>query len=260
MTTFSIVTPVRNAEAHVADCLDSVRQQACELQKPFRIEHIVVDGASTDGTLDIVRRHEARAAPPMAVRVVSEPDRGIYDAMNKGIAAATGEVVGTLNADDAYADSSVLARLAALFADDAVHACYGNLNFFRDEKDGSRRIVRRWNAGAYTVRSFRWGWMPPHPTFFARRPLFDRYGVYRLDFGSAADYELMLRFLAKHGVAARYVPEVLVHMRVGGVSTRSFGNRLRANRMDRKAWRENDLKPYPWTPWMKPLRKLHQYL
>ncbi len=260
MITFSIVTAARNAERHIADCLHSIRRQACEAQRPFGIEHVVVDGASTDGTLDVVRDHEKSAQPPLSVRVISEPDRGIYDAMNKGIAAATGDLVGTLNADDAYADANVLARVAAAFVDEAIRATYGDLHFFRDGPDGSREVVRRWKAGTYTPRSFRWGWMPPHPTFFARRSLFERYGAYRLDLGSAADYELMLRFLAQHGVAASYIPEVLIHMRVGGVSTRSLANHLRANRMDRQAWRVNDLKPYPWTLWVKPLRKLHQFL
>jgi glycosyltransferase involved in cell wall biosynthesis len=260
MITFSIITAARNAENHIADCLDSIRCQADGTQSAFRIEHLVVDGASTDGTLDIVRDYERRVRPPLSVHVVSEPDRGIYDAMNKGIAAATGDVVGTLNADDAYAGPDVLSRVYSTFGDEATSASYGDLHFFRDDPDGTREIVRRWRAGPYSVRSFRWGWMPPHPTFFARRSLFESHGAYRLDLGSAADYELMLRFLVRCGIAANYIPEVLVHMRIGGVSTRSLANRLRANRMDRRAWRENELRPYPWTLLLKPLRKLHQFL
>lgn len=260
MITFSVITAAWNAEKHIADCLDSIRNQACKEEMPFRIEHIVVDGASPDGTLEIVRRHEECAVAPLSVRVISEPDRGIYDAMNKGIGAATGNVVGILNADDTYTDANVLARVAEVFSDDATLACYGDLHFYENRPDGSRKIVRCWKAGTYTACGFRWEWMPPHPTFFARRSLFDTYGAYRLDMGTSGDYELMLRFLVKHGVMARYIPEVLIHMRMGGVSTRSLANRWRANRMDRKAWRENGLSPLPWTVWVKPLRKLHQYL
>ena len=120
--------------------------------------------------------------------------------------------------------------------------------------------MRHWQSGAFKRDRFKWGWMPPHPTFFVRRSVYERFGLFRLDMGSAADYELMLRLLFRHRITAAYIPEVLVRMRAGGVSNASLANRLRANRMDRLAWAVNGLAPYPWTLMLKPLRKLPQFL
>jgi glycosyltransferase len=127
-----------------------------------------------------------------------------------------------------------------------------------DRKDPSR-IIRYWKSGDYNPRKFYWGWMPPHPTFFVRRWVYDKYGYFNLELGSAADYELMLRFLLKYGITTKYIPEVLIKMRVGGISNATVKNRIAANRMDRKAWEVNDLNPYPWTVLLKPLRKLPQW-
>jgi glycosyltransferase len=253
MTTISIITATFNAAATVADCLRSVASQT------HPAEHIIIDGASTDSTLETVRRISPRS------RILSQPDRGIYDAMNKGIALATGEVIGILNADDFYADPDVLERVAAVFADSTVDVCYGDLEYIASSGEGLEaglppfKVVRYWKSGTYTPGSLCWGWMSPHPTFFVRRCVYERYGKFRLDMGSAADYELMLRLLLKQGLRAAYIPEVLVRMRVGGASNRSLAARLAANRMDRRAWEVNKLKPYPWTFMMKPLRKVGQY-
>jgi glycosyltransferase len=238
----TIVTAVRNGAETVAECLRSVRSQT------VRPEHVVVDGRSADDTVAIVRRESPEA------RLLSEPDRGIYDAMNKGIAMASGEVVGILNADDRYPDARSLEPVARAFEDPAVRACYGDLVYV----DGGR-VVRYWKAGRYDEASFYRGWMPPHPTFFVRRELYGRYGGFDLSLGTAADYELMLRFLLRHGVRAVYVPGIRVEMRVGGASNESLARRLEANRMDRKAWRVNGLVPRPWTLLLKPLGKLPQY-
>jgi glycosyltransferase len=241
-----VVTAVRNAAGTVASCLESVARQT------HPVEHIVVDGASTDGTLAALEPWRARG-----VRLLSGPDRGIYDAMNKGVALATGAVVGTLNADDAYADERVIADVAALFEDPRVDCAYGDLVCV-DARDPAR-VVRRWRAGPYGPGRMRNGWMPPHPTFFARRAHYERFGGYRLTLGTAADYELMLRFLLAGGLRAAYLPRVLVRMRAGGASSRSLAARLRANRMDREAWRVNGLRPRPWTLLLKPLRKIGQF-
>jgi len=243
----SVVTVVRNGRDTIGDCLASVASQT------RAAEHIVIDGASTDGTAERVR-----AATPPVARLVSEPDRGLYDAMNKGIALATGEVVGTLNADDVYAHERVLELVAEAFADPAVEVVYGDLEYV--DRADPRRVVRRWRAGACSPGSFRRGWMPPHPTFFARRRAYERLGAYDLGLGTAADYELMLRFLLRHGLAAAYLPQVLVRMRTGGVSNRTLAGRLRAHRMDRLAWEVNALRPSPWTLPLKPLRKIVQFL
>jgi len=242
----SIVTPTYNSARTVGDCLASVAAQTVP------VEQIVIDGASSDDTLDVVRRIGGER-----VIVVSEPDRGLYDALNKGIARAGGDVIGILNSDDFYAAPDVLAVVAATFGDPEIEACYGDL-IYVDPQD-TDRTIRYWRSGTYDRRKFFWGWMPPHPTFFVRRSVYERYGQFNLDLGSAADYEIMLRFLLKNTVKTAYIPRVLVKMRTGGLSNVSLRNRLRANRMDRRAWKVNGLRPYPWTLWAKPLRKLGQW-
>jgi glycosyltransferase involved in cell wall biosynthesis len=246
MSTVSIVTVVRNGAATIRECLESVRSQTVVC------EHVVVDGASTDGTQEIVRALLCDSA------LVSERDEGIYDAMNKGIARVSGDVVGILNADDVFAGPDVVSKvLKALEAANA-DACYGDLVYV--DRGKPERVVRRWHAGTFSARSLYWGWMPPHPTFFVKRSVYQRLGGFQTSLGSAADYELMLRFLLRQNVPCTYVPEVLVKMRMGGVSNASLGNRIRANRYDREAWRLNGLTPLPWTLALKPLRKLSQYL
>jgi glycosyltransferase len=226
-------------------------------------EHIIIDNASTDNTLKIVRQ----SAP--AAKILSEPDNGIYDAYNKGIAMASGEVIGILNSDDFYTSPDVLKKVAGLFEDPLVHACYGDLEYVETLNSGCKgamadsarfRVVRYWKSGQYRPGSFYWGWMPPHPTFFVRKSVYEAYGLFRLDMGSAADYELILRFWVKHGLRVAYIPEVLVRMRVGGASNESLKARWKANSMDRRAWSVNGLKPLPWTMICKPLRKLSQYV
>ena len=270
----SIITVAYNAAATIADCLESVVSQT------LPVEHIIIDGASTDATLAIISRFTPYSSH--FIRIISEPDKGIYDAMNKGIRLATGDIIGILNADDLYANPDVLAKVAALFDDPAIEACYGDLEYVENsEKLNVKRemgelstashdnpltilrsrftVVRYWKSGGYSRNKFKWGWMPPHPTFFVRRSVYERHGLFNLQLGSAADYELMLRFLYVHGIRTAYIPEVLVLMRSGGASNESLAARIKANRMDRKAWKINGLKPYPWTLLLKPLRKLPQY-
>jgi len=256
-TKISIITPVFNRGDTVAQALDSVFVQTHQ-----DLESIVVDGGSTDGTLAVLEGYRSRIS-----NLISEPDNGIYDAMNKGIRLATGDVIGTLNADDFYTTPDVLARVAAVFENPAVMSCYGDLEYVRETKVGNVcdspagfAVVRHWQSGAFKRDKFKWGWMPPHPTFFVRRSVYERFGLFRIDMGSAADYELMLRLLFRHRITAAYIPEVLVRMRAGGVSNATLANRLRANRMDRLAWAVNGLVPYPWTLMLKPLRKLPQFL
>ena len=249
----SVVTVCYNAAHTLVDAVDSVLGQTSDPSAPFELEYIVVDGASTDGTLDLLARHRNRIAT-----LISEPDNGLYDAMNKGIKAATGDVVAILNADDVYASTDVLARVAATFRDSGVEAVYGDLNYVT--ADNLSKVTRRWNAGAYTQGAFRRGWMPPHPTLFIRRACYDRWGLFTLKLRSAADYELMLRFIHRHGMTLAYLPETLVLMRAGGVSNASFKHRIRAHREDWKAWRMNGYHPSPLTMLAKPLRKLPQFL
>lgn len=242
----SIITVSYNSAATIRDTLDSVRQQRYPA-----VEHIVIDGASTDDTVGIVRQYE-HVGP-----CVCEPDRGLYDAMNKGIRLATGDVVGILNSDDFYAHTEVLAHVAGLFERPGTQAVYGDLKYVHPR--APHRTVRYWRSGRYRREQFRMGWMPPHPTFFVRREHYERLGGYDLDFRTAADYELMLRFLYKHRLPAVYLPEVLVHMRTGGLSNASLRQRWHANREDHRAWIKNGLRPALYTMWLKPLRKIPQY-
>jgi glycosyltransferase len=243
----SIITATFNSEATIKDTLECIRQQAYP-----DIEHIIVDGGSTDKTLEIV------AAFSHVARVVSEKDNGIYDAMNKGIRLAGGEIIGILNSDDIYADAAVLADVAVAFADPAVMTVYADLQYV--EAADLQKVRRRWTSGPFKPGNFYFGWMPPHPTFFVRRKVYDRAGLFNPELRSAADYELMLRILLKHGMPAYYIRRVLVRMRAGGVSNASLWNRLRANKEDRLAWKLNGLKPYFFTLYLKPLRKIHQFI
>lgn len=244
---FSIITVCYNSIGTLSQTLISVQSQV-----DTTLAHLIIDGGSTDGSLDIVK-----AALPHS-QIISEPDNGIYDAMNKGIVLAKGEIVGILNADDTYASSCVLKKVAEVFKDKAVDVCYGDLCYV-DYHD-TAKVVRYWRADTYNYRKFYWGWMPPHPTFFVRKSVYERFGLFNVSLGSAADYELMLRFLVSKRLNAAYIPEVLVNMRTGGVSNATVANRLRANKMDRMAWSVNGLRPYPWTLALKPLRKVGQWI
>ncbi len=248
----SIVTIAYNAEATIADAVQSVVNQSGDA---FELEYIIIDGASTDGTLAAIEPYRQRITT-----VISEPDQGLYDGMNKGIAAATGDFIGILNADDVYAHDQVLQRVAQTLTSSAAESLYGDLVYV----NAADEVVRHWQSGGFRDGKFKRtgflnGWMPPHPTFFLRKSAYDRHGAFNLQLKSAADYELMLRMLFKQQLSTAYLPEVLVRMRTGGVSNANWTNRWKANREDRMAWRLNGLKPRPWTLLMKPLRKLAQW-
>jgi glycosyltransferase len=244
----TVITVSYNSDPTIKDTVKSIANQ----EYP-NIEYIVVDGLSTDNTVAILKSY-----PDVISKVISEKDSGIYDAMNKGIDLATGDIIGVLNADDFYPHHEVLKKVAAIFEDSSIDCCYGDLVYV-DSVD-TNHIVRRWHSGEFSQKQFYRGWMPPHPTFFVRRSLYERLGLFRLDMGTSADYELMLRFLLKHSAKVSYIPDVLVKMRTGGASNATLTKRLLANRMDRKAWDVNGLKPYPWTLIFKPLSKLTQYI
>jgi glycosyltransferase len=207
---------------------------------------------SVDNTLDIVKAFSHVA------RVESGKDKGIYDAMNKGLRLATGEVVGILNSDDFYTDAGVLKRVMAAFEDQFVDVVYGDLQYVK--QNDVHVITRTWKSGQYKRRNFYYGWMPPHPTFFVRRKIYEEVGFFNTDLRSAADYEMMLRILVKHNAKACYVPGIMVKMRAGGMSNASVKNRLQANREDRRAWDLNNLKPFFFTTWLKPVRKIIQFI
>lgn len=206
----SVITVSYNSAATIADTLRSVSEQT-----HLDIEHIVIDGGSKDDTLLLVKAHSKRVG-----KVISQRDSGIYDAMNKGLALATGDVVGFLNSDDVYADTETLKRIAEAFRDPQIDVVYGDLVFVA--QDNLDRVVRYWKSRDYTPGACASGWMPPHPTFYARRSVYETHGGFDLGFPVAADFEMALRLLDKAHVQSRYIPSVQVRMRVGGESTRSL--------------------------------------
>jgi glycosyltransferase len=244
--TISIVTAVFNRADTIEQALHSVRSQTWPA-----VEHIVIDGASTDGTADLLASHRGHLS-----RLVSEPDRGIYDALNKGLELATGDVVGLMHSDDFFADNAVLTKVARAFADPAIDGVYGDLDYVA--KAAPERVIRRWRSGAYDPRRLARGWMPPHPTLFLRRSVIEEWGGYDTRFHIAADYDAMLRYLARGKIALAYLPEVLVKMRVGGESNRSLSRIIRKSREDYRALRKNGVGGLGALAW-KNLSKLPQF-
>ncbi len=243
----SVITIAYNAAETIRDTIESVLSQDYP-----DVEYIIVDGNSSDGTQEIVKSYGDQIS-----KFISEPDGGVYDAMNKGIALASGDIVSILNSDDAYANDRVISDVVEKLVADGSDIIYGDLQYV-DRADTSK-VLRTWKSGVLKPNSFKWGWMPPHPTVFVRRKCYEDWGGFNLKLKTSADYELMLRFLHKHRVVASYLPKVLVKMKMGGQSNASVGNRLYANKEDRMAWKLNGLKPYFFTIWLKPIRKIGQF-
>lgn len=246
MLRFSLITPAFNSALTIRDTLAGIGGQDYP-----DIEHIVIDGVSKDDTLSIVAEY------PRVSKVVSEPDKGLYDAMNKGIRLAGGDVIGIINSDDYYTHPGVISSVAKKMNETGADTLYADLQYV-DAVD-TERVVRTWRAGEYKPGCFYKGWMPPHPTFFVRRALYEQYGLFDPALRFSADYELMLRLLFLHRRSVCYLPEVIVRMRAGGASNASLRNRLQANREDRLAWKMNGLQPRFYTLYMKPLSKVGQY-
>jgi len=218
-------------------------------QEDADIEYIIIDGGSKDNTLDIVEKYKNRIS-----HVVSEPDGGIYDAMNKGVRLASGELVGILNSDDTYAYPTVIADVVKTLGDS--DALYADLQYV-DADTG--KVVRHWKSGKYNSGDFLKGWMPPHPTFFLRKKYYNNHGLYVTDQGTAADYELMLRMIHRHDIKLSYLPKVITQMKTGGASNVTWKQRWKANQQDRLSWEMNGLTPKWYTLWLKPLRKIFQF-
>ena len=230
----SVITVSLNNSSTISDTIDSVLNQN---YKDF--EHLVIDGKSTDGTLNILQN-----SMHSRLSVSSEIDGGIYDAMNKGLELSNGEIIGFLNADDFYPSSLVLSKVVKVFEDKKIDACYGDLCYVR--KNNIKQIVRYWKSSALSDGAFVKGWSPPHPTFFVRKSIYQNFGGFNLDYKIAADLELMMRFLVKHKISAKYIPEVLVHMRMGGTTNKSLGNILRQNKEILYALRSHGQRSSVW--------------
>jgi len=260
----SIITASFNNLDTIEDTIRSVLSQKYE-----DIEYIVVDGASSDGTVEIVKKYANNPPlPPFAkgggfsdsrriAKFVSEPDNGIYHALNKGLKMATGDIVGFLHADDVYAHGMVIDWVVSRIMNCNTDSCYGDLQYVH--KKDINKIFRHWRSCYYTDGLFKKGWMPPHPTFFVKKEIYDEHGHFNTDFKIAADYELMLRFLERNKISTHYIPEVLVKMRTGGKSNKSLKNLIIKSFEDYKAWKVNKLDGGLYTILLKNISKLPQF-
>ncbi|WP_201745161.1 glycosyltransferase family 2 protein [Aidingimonas lacisalsi] len=242
----SVITACFNSEATIGEAIASLQRQSWPA-----VEHVVIDGASNDMTVAI-----ARDTLGQVDKLISEPDRGIYDALNKGITHASGEVIGFLHSDDLYPHDDVLNQVASCFEDPGVGAVYGDLEYV--DSDDPDRVIRYWKSGSFSPGKLKRGWMPPHPTFFMRRTLYDELGGFDLAYRIAGDYDALLRYLGSEQVSVLYLPEVLVKMRVGGASNGNLKQILRKSKEDISAMRHHGINPLVALPY-KNLSKIPQF-
>jgi glycosyltransferase len=223
----SIITATYNSAATIADTVRSLENQTHN-----DIEYIIIDGASKDGTLDIIREHCTRVA-----MLVSEPDKGIYDALNKGIILSTGDIIGFLHSDDMLAYPDAIKDLVATISKDNADCVYADLNYV--DKTDTKRIVRHWHSGTFNAGKLRKGWMPPHPTFYMKKSLYEKLGGFDLNYKICSDYDSVIRYLKEDGIKVTYLPSVVMKMRVGGASNNSFINMLRKLKEEISILRKN---------------------
>jgi glycosyltransferase involved in cell wall biosynthesis len=243
----SIITVSYNSQDTIEDTIKSVLGQAYP-----GIEYIIVDGKSRDNTLEIIDKYKDKIS-----NIISESDKGIYDAINKGIKAANGDIVGILNSDDLYADSEVIDKVVQAIRDSEADCCWGDLVYVN--RNDTDKIIRNWKSSEFREGLFKTGWMPPHPTFFVKKWVYEKYGLFDLDLSTAADYEIMLRFLKKYKIKSCYVPKLLVKMRIGGRSNKNLRNMFRKSLEDYQAWKINDLKGNMITIFKKNIIKIPQF-
>jgi glycosyltransferase involved in cell wall biosynthesis len=243
----SIITVTLNAQQTLEACINSVLSQTYS-----NIEYIIIDGKSKDNTVEIIKKFQDKVSC-----WVSETDRGMYDAINKGIEKSTGDIVGLLNSDDLFYGNDVIQSIVDTFNSENVDSVYGDLEYV--DAEDTQKVLRIWKGKEYNRNRFLFGWMPAHPTFYVKRSIYLKYGGYENHFYSAADYELMCRYLYKLKISSTYIPKLIVKMRMGGQSNRSFKMRLRANRRDYLAMKKNNI-PFAFLiSILKPLSKLHQF-
>lgn len=243
----SIVTVTYNSAITIQDCIKSVNEQSYS-----DIEHILIDGASTDNTLNLIKSKAKRS--PI---IISEPDKGIYDAMNKGLALATGEIIGVLNSDDFYLDGNVISNVVQIFNKNKVDAVHGEL--FYVKQNDTDEIVRHWKTGDYYPGAFQNGWHPAHPTLYLKKEVYEKYGYFNLDFKLAADFELMCRLFEKHNISSYYLQRPLIKMRLGGATSKNFKNVITQNIECYKAFKVNGIPVSPFYIFNRIVPKLKQY-
>ena len=243
----TIITVTLNSEKHLEDCINSVISQDYH-----DIEHIIIDGKSTDGTLDIIAKYQDHIA-----KWVSEKDYSMYDAINKGMSMASGDIIGTLNSDDILASNDVIREIVKVLEEQQVDSVYGDLQYV--DPHNLQRINREWKGLLYRRGRFKYGWMPAHPTFYFRKKLLDTCGYYETHYFTACDFEFMLRCLYHFGASSYYIPKLIVKMRGGGISNGSILRRLRVNRRDYLAMKKNKIPFAFFVSFLKPIIKLRQY-
>lgn len=243
----SIITVSYNS----AETIDTTLKSVSEQDYP-NIEHIIVDGGSKDATMDIVSRY------PHVAKKLSEKDDGLYDAINKGISLATGDVIGILNSDDFFPSSDIVSMIAGAFNEHPVEAVYGDVAFVRP--GNLEKVIRYYSGKRFNVRKFRYGYMPPHPSFYVKKSCYDQYGLYKPDYVIASDYELLMRFLYRFRVPAKYINHPLVYMRTGGVSNKSVFSRYLLNKEIIRACKENFVNTNMFILSMKYVNKIFEYV
>ncbi len=243
----SIITTSYNSSKTIRDTIDSVVSQDYE-----NIEYIIIDGNSTDDTIDIINSYGNKISC-----LISEDDDGLYDAMNKGIRIATGDVVGILNSDDFYYTNHVISDVAEVFIFNDVDSVYGDL-LYVDTID-TDSIRRYWKSGSFNIKKIRTGWTIPHPTLFVKKEIYKKFGLYSIRLKNASDYEMILRLFYKNQISISYLPKIMVKMRIGGISNYSIWNRLRGNNEDYISWKMNGFNPPMFIRLRKPLSKLGQF-
>jgi glycosyltransferase len=243
----SIITATYNSSQTIVDTLKSLNSQTYK-----DIEHIIIDGQSKDNTLSLVEQYSSKVNT-----VISEPDKGIYDALNKGVLAATGDVVGFLHSDDLFAHSNVVRDIVLQLQSSNCDALYGDLQYV--SKDNTDSVIRLWKSGEYTKNKLKNGWMPPHPTFYMKRDLYNKIGLFDLSFSIAADYDFMLRYLSSNNSRVTYLQKVIIKMRVGGASNRTLMNIIQKTKEDIRALKNNNLY-WPWALLIKNISKIPQFI
>ncbi|HKP32974.1 MAG TPA: glycosyltransferase family 2 protein [Chitinophagaceae bacterium] len=243
----SIITVTYNSASTLRDTLESVKNQ----DYPY-IEHILVDGGSTDGTLSLIKSYDYISD------YISERDKGLYDAINKGIKRCTGDVVGILNSDDFFPSPNIVSRIVEEFKKKDVDAVYGDIAFVRPEN--LQKVVRYYSSGNFRPKKFAYGYMPAHPSFYVKRKCYEEFGLYKLDYKIAADYELLMRFIFTYNITTSYVPDVFVYMRTGGVSNKNFFSRYVLNKEIIKACKENGVNTNMFLISLKYIFKVFEYI
>ncbi len=242
----SIITTCYNSESTILGTIKSVENQTYK-----NIEHIIIDGNSSDKTIDIINNNLNSK-----MKVISEPDDGCYDAFNKGINKSTGEIIGFLHSDDVFYSDTVIEEMCKKIGD--APGIYGDLIYVA-EKDINKKI-RYWKSKKFNKSNFYFGWMPAHPTLYLRKEIYDKYGDYKTNIGTGADYEFTVRVLFKNNIKCEYLPKIITKMRVGGLSSNNFKDRLIAHFYDWRAWTDNKISVFPFWVILKPLSKIKQYL